>query len=109
MIVSGSSRPNFMYSRSSSLHTEYGADAVYASQVACCLLSPAAASRSASSRRVLPIPESPTTSMSRPDPERALANALRMTPNSALRPVSGRRCDDTCRALELCARPTDQA
>ena len=91
MTISGSSRPNFMNSRSSSLHTAYGADAVYASQVACCLLSPAAASRRASSRRVLPIPESPTTSIRRPAPARALANALRITPSSALRPVSGRR------------------
>lgn len=35
------------------------------------------------------MPESLPTSTSRPAPERALANALRMMPSSALRPVSG--------------------
>ncbi len=105
------SRPNPSISRSSSRHTTYGIDDVYASQVACSLLNPAAASRSASSSRVLPIPASPMTSIRRPAPERALVNALRITPSSALRPVSGSRCCVTCRVARAFggARPTTPA
>ena len=54
---------------SSSRQTMYGAEAVYASQVACSARRPSArASRSSSSRRDLPMPGSPATSTSRPAP-----------------------------------------
>ncbi len=36
-------------------------------------------------------------------------SASRMTPSSALRPVNGSRCSETCRVREPCARPTDHA
>ena len=50
----------------------------------------------------------PTTSTRRPSPPRALANALRITPSSALRPVSGSRCSSRMRASASPgrARPT---
>ena len=56
-----------------------------------------------------PAPSSPTISIKRPFPERALASPSRINANSASRPINGSRSSETLRAREPMARPTDHA
>ena len=75
-------------SSSSSRHGAYGVAALCASQVARAIGRPAASSRSASTRRDLPIPGSPHRSTRRPLPPRAAASASRICASSSSRPIS---------------------
>ena len=73
------------------------------------LWNPAAASRSASSSRVLPIPASPMISIRRPTPTRA---GKRLADHTEFGIASGQTaaaCSVTCRVRELSAGPTDHA